>query len=112
MLYCGVSGASLEFVMYSSIGVVAMQYYDRSLTALKSIGAAIQTDPIRVKEKRYSSNGYGYETYMAPVVYGKEKFYHALSVSKAVGTSVIISSEDNIREDFFNYLMGQYDYPL
>jgi hypothetical protein len=104
--------ASMEYALFSNVGVVAVSYFERSLSTLKSVGAALQTDDVRVSCKFFCSNKGGYDTYIVPVVYGKEKFYHALSVSKLLGESVVISSEEGRETDFFNYLMGKYDYPL
>lgn len=112
MISCGVCTASLDYAVFSSEGLIAASFYDRSLSTLKSIGASLSTDTVTAGDCRYASSKKEYQVFFSPVSYGKEMFYHAFAVNGACGKEFIITSEDRKETDFYNFLMGQFNLPL
>lgn len=111
-LTSGLIKVSLDFAIKSNLGIVAVSYFDRSLALMKSIGASLNTETVSIGEKYILCNEEGYDTYITPVVYGKEKFFHAVSISKALNEKVLISVDHMLHSDFFNHLMQKFNLPL
>lgn len=109
---CGVCNAALDYAVFDSFGLVCASFYDRSFSNLKSIGASLSTDTVYAKDVRMLSTKEPYEVFYTPVTYGKEKYFHAFAMHTKVNKDFFITTKERAAEDFYNYLMNSYDFPL
>ena len=112
MIQGGYYSANLEYALIGNNGLVFVSFFDRSLSGVKSVAASInEADNVRISGRSVEIMGQ-YDCYVAPVVYGKEKFYHCYAVTKSLNKSLILTTEENKQSDFFSFLMEKYNYPL
>lgn len=123
MIYLDTSRCHLDFMLAASrINVAVISYYDRSLTTIKAMGAALNYSstqeltildgPNNRTSYKYSVAGQEYDTYIQPIVVGKEKFYHAISVNKGINKNLLLLVEGQEAESYYDYLMNEFDLPL
>lgn len=104
---------------------VVMTYYDRSVSAVKAFGAnmSVCADDIvwvttrdehgrAMGQMRLSVRGRGYDSFNQPIVAGKEKFYHGLSMEKTVGEEFLLIDRNRRGQMIYNWLMNTFDLPL
>lgn len=116
---CGIK-AHLDFLLAADINNVAfVSYYDRSLSTLKSIGGALNFSVEKInicKNKnsirKYEIHGSGFNTYIQPIVVGKEKFYHAISINKDVNKRILILNKEDEVNHYYDHLMKEFNLPL
>lgn len=95
-IVAGGSIVHLDFILLScgnEAGVVS--YFDRSLSSVKSFGAMLTLGNRFDTEERSVCTSGAYETFIQPVFFGKEKFYHALSIAKGCGTELFMYTKEN-----------------
>lgn len=112
MIKCGMQEAALDYAILSDCGVVAASFFDRSLMLVRSVAGSMNTEGVQIGGKPYLCNKAGYDTFINPVVYGKEKYYHAFSITKSINDSVFITTADRAPMDYYNLLMSKFDLPL
>lgn len=112
-IVAGGSIVHLDFILLScgnEAGVVS--YFDRSLSSVKSFGAMLTLgNRLDTEECSVCTTG-AYETFIQPVFFGKEKFYHALSIAKGCGTELLMYTKENRGRQFYDFLMKNFDLPL
>lgn len=104
----------------NNTSMAVLSYYNRSLSSLKAFAGQLNTSraDLRIEDngrffRRVSRRRDDqFETYFQPVVVGKEKYYHALSINKAVNDRLILCEKGNEGESFYNFLMAKFDLPL
>lgn len=112
--------AYLDFMLVAlSEQPVVLSFFDRSQQVVRSIGAGLNYGKhVTVRKTSYPKNNFymrdcsGYDVYVAPVIYGKERYYHGLAISKDLNDRYLISTDDKIEEHFFDFLMKNYELPL
>ena len=112
--------AHLDYLLAADINNVAIiSYYERSLSTLKSIGGALNfSERLTIYDnsmhsiKRLQTVGSGFNTYIQPVIVGKEKFFHAISISNDVNKGILILNKEDEANDYYNYLMKEFNLPL
>lgn len=52
------------------------------------------------------------DSYHTTLIRGKEPVNHALSISKAVNNKYILTTQEHVHTDIYNWLMSNFDYPL
>lgn len=112
-IIAGGSIVHLDFILLSKgndAGVVS--YFDRSLSSVKSFGAMLTLGNVLDTGERNVKTDGEYETFIQPVFFGKEKFYHALSVAKDCGTKLFMYTKENRGRQFYDFLMQNFDLPL
>jgi SNF2 family DNA or RNA helicase len=112
-IVAGGSIVHLDFILLScgnEAGVVS--YFDRSLSSVKSFGAMLTLGNRFDTEERSVCTSGAYETFIQPVFFGKEKFYHALSIAKGCGTELFMYTKENRGRQFYDFLMKNFDLPL
>lgn len=111
----------LDFLLAADrYNVAVISYYDRSLSNIKAIGAALNYSNGRLDyldthgsvNTQYQLMGCEFDTYIQPIVVGKEKFYHAISINKMINKRLLILVEENEANNFYDYLMREFDLPL
>lgn len=118
MIKCGMCSAHLDYAFTGKNRVCAISFFGRSLSGLKAIGACLGKEDVVMdpdhtqKTYRIPTRGEEFQVFFTPVVYGKEKFYHALAVNKGIGNSFFLSEPSNAPEDFYNLLMQNFNLPL
>lgn len=106
--------ASLDFVLSADqYHPVVISYYDRSLAIVKSIGASISTSNMTfyIGSKRFGTTG-EYDTIISPIITGKDKFYHAMAISKSLNADVMVCKNGYQEISFYNFLMHNFNLPL
>lgn len=104
---------------------VVMTYYDRSMSAVKAFGANMSVcsddfvwvtgrDEQRrpIGQMRLSVRGCRYDSFNQPIVAGKEKFFHGLSVEKTIGEGFLLIDRNRRGQMVYNWLMDKFDLPL
>lgn len=106
-----VNGATASLVagIICSKRVMLLSYLDRSIQAVKAVAAGLQMDSLYYDGRRIAC-GSENETYISTVVDGKEKFYHAVTLSKS--DNFILTTEERKTDDVYSYLMNKYGLPL
>ena len=121
MLELSGSKVYLDFILNSAASRPAViSYYDRSLTTVKSVGAALNysNEIANVLSERGTVINRiviaksQYNTYIQPIVIGKEKYYHAISIHADINKGIILLDKQNEANDFYNYLMAEFNLPL
>lgn len=111
MIRCGVTSAYLDYALVGERLYVA-SFYERSLSVVKSLAASLNTDTAVINGHVVHSGKDTFKVFFSPVVYGKEKFYHVFAVNEDINQSFFISKHENREEDFYHYLMNNYNLPL
>lgn len=122
---CGLSSVHLDFVLASDekCGPGILSYYDRSLQNIKAFSGMLSISCEKVRAWGDSMHIYYlgreecYQTVISPIISGKEKFYHAISIRKDMnvmenGYCTLLMEEGREGEIFYDFLMGHYDLPL
>ena len=52
------------------------------------------------------------DSYHTKLMRGREPVNHALSISKEISSRYILTTQDNVHTDIYNWLMSKFDYPL
>lgn len=118
------SVVSLDFLAtadgYDCPAVIS--YYARSLQSVKSFSAYLNlsSQDIFLRDGkgdsyRISHFGCGFHTYIQPMENGKDKFYHAISLNRALSSDdgeVILFEKGNEGKQWYDYLMHRYNLPL
>lgn len=97
----------------------AVSFFDRSLSMVKAFGAMLCNQKEKLhyvdsvgRTTEFILKGNEFETIIQPITRGKDKFFHALSINKQMNKEMILFRSGKEGEQFFNFLMKEYDYPL
>lgn len=93
----------LDFALLTDVdgqlGVIS--YFNRSNSQVRSFGASLTFEKgIQLDKKFYSIDGQKFQTYIQPVVVGKEKFYHAISLNTDLGENILLYEKKDVMRDF------------
>lgn len=110
------NGVYLDFCLSSGDMLGLISFYDRSLQVVKSFGASLSAHPferiLSLDGKRFDMRESSFDTYIQPVSYGKEKFYHAIAINRKIGTEGFLCIKENRERQLYDFLMKNYDLPL
>lgn len=117
-LRIGAYQVSYDFLISAdqySVGIVS--FYDRSLSIVKAFGAMLNSSNevlyVNGEERRsYMLKGSQYDNYIQPITFGKEKFYQAICINKEINKTMILFQKGREGQQFYDYLMKEYDLPL
>lgn len=114
MIKVGGLTASLDFLIAAekyNPGIIS--FYDRSLAIIKSIGASLNANwgEVFVNGKSFFVSG-KYEVIISPIITGKDKYYHAIAISKLLNSKLFICKVGEEEEAFYSFLMNQFNLPL
>lgn len=106
--------ASLDFILSADSNHTAIiSYYDRSLSIIKSMGASLNAGGTTIyacRKKYFAADSF--DVMITPIITGKDKFYHAIAVSRTLNISMMVCREGEQEYSFYNYLMHNYNLPL
>lgn len=110
-------GASLDFCIVAGEKPLLVSFFDRSLVTIKAIGAGFNTRRVSF---RLTGAGCGAESFYTEDSYdfycsrieGYDPFYCGLVVNKELHEKNLITTRGRETEDFYSYLMRNYDLPL
>ena len=103
----------LDFLLRTDLKQVGIvSYYDRSLSLVKSFAAGLSLVSTLCYNHDTLFLGGEFETFIQPVSYGKEKFYHAISISKGCGVKYMVYNKKNSGRTFYDFLMKNFNLPL
>ncbi len=113
MIRVGDCNVYLDVLVRSMNHICFLSVYDSSLQRIKAFTAKVNINEGNILIEGDSiKNTDHYQTYITPVMNGKEKFYHAIMINQNLKTKIIISTAEQAGTDFFQFLMQQYDLPL
>ena len=106
-----------DFVLAERCGdLIATGFFEKSRIKVKSAGARLGLNVVRYRWNNYGTkNDEGWNIAYSKLSMGgkgRDFFYYALAVSKEVGTRYIVTTEKNLHQDFYSYLMHNYKLPL
>lgn len=95
---------------------IVLSYYDRSQATVKAFGANLSVSNVDFQVSNSSASyrvfGHKYDSYLQPVIVGKERFYHGLSVERTVEDEYLLIDRNRKGEMIYDWLMNKYDLPL
>ena len=122
-LYVNGAEAYLDFVLMANKNLpIIYSYYSRSINTVKAVGASLNltgktilfTDcnksRLQFTTQPFLTNGW--TTKIQPIIKGKERFYHAISVHPKVGKDILLCKPEHLEETWYDYLMQNYNLPL
>ena len=111
-------GASLDFCLCTGQMPLMVSFFERSLQTLKAVGAGFNA---RNGHMRLHSSGYGsgittypsgaYDFYSTHID-GYDPFYHGIAISEELHKKNLVTTKGREAEDFYSFLMRNYDLPL
>ncbi len=112
-LSCDGVSATLDFCVQSSSGdVYIVGYFDRAKAKVKSLACQFGRKCIRKGYSKLSTNQGEWKTIYKPIRMGRDRFIYAMTFNKAIGESILVSTEESAKADFFNLLLTQGKLPL
>lgn len=111
-----ISGISLEvdfIVKNRADQVLMLGMMQSSLQKVNMAAALCGMDTFRIGcYEAYSTKGNEYHYLKTKMGGGYSGFYYGLVVNKDIGKKYILSTQKHIQDDYYNYLMGKFKYPL
>lgn len=104
--------AYLEFALVADSCICMASFFDRSLAGVRSISASLADGGIRAGGTKLHKPLWGFQSYVQPIVLGKDRFYHCIAFSGAFGKELFLTTGGSREKDFHHYLMHNYDYPI
>lgn len=104
--------ANLEFALVADSRICLASFFGRSLAGVRSISASLTHGNMKVGHRSVYKPSWLFQSYIQPLALGKDRFYHCIAYSEAFGKELFLTLENQKEEDFYNYLMHNYDYPL
>lgn len=122
-MYCGdVSVYNYFSLVTASNDVLVTSFFDSTKTRVNAVSARIGKDPINIrvnwKALRFQTeNNEGWSKTMLPMeVKGEDgtraNITLALCISEAIGKRFLITTPERMNDDFYSFLMENYDMPL
>lgn len=101
-----------DYLILADNTILAASYFDRAKVKVKAISASLGGKGLWFQYKTFSTKGESFRTVFKPVVMGRDHFIYTTSVNKEVGTRYLITTEDHLYEDVYDFLMTNYKLPL
>jgi len=102
------------FCMYTSYGkeILAAGFYDRAKSRVRSVACTFGLATVTVRWQRYNTKDGEYKAVYKPIRTGRERFTYCVVVSKAFGETKVLTTEADMYEDSFQFMMNHYKMPL
>ena len=114
----GQDTAALDYCLTCGRTILLLSYFDRSLITVKAIGASFSSKYAEMclfggYNGRDAVHHYGAEyEYYTTAVDGYDPFYQGVVINKELHKKYLITTDSREPEDFYNFLMRNYDLPL
>ncbi len=103
---------AVSALMHNNV-LLQVSYFDRSRNICKAVAATIDSGyPVRFGRKDGKTSKQDYLRLMELVPMGRDRFTLVTMVNKEIGKTYILTDDENLDEDFFNFLMNNYKLPL
>ncbi len=112
MIYGDGVSANLEFALLADSCVCMASFFGRSLSAVKSISASLAKSKVTFYGSRACKPDWMFQSFIQPLALGKDKFFHCIAVSDALGSDLFLTTRERLEDDFYNYLMRNFNYPI
>lgn len=87
-------------------------FYSRSKVMATGVASSLSLNNAEIGYRRVNSKGQEYAKAYKPVRMGLDRFTLATVVNKAVGKKFLLSSPEFLEEDFYNFLMSNFQVEL
>lgn len=101
-----------DYLLLADKTILIAAYFDRAKVKVKAISAMMGLKPVWYKRETYITKGSSFRTIFKPVIMGRDHFIYTTSINKEVGSRYIITTEDHLYGDVYNFLMVNYKLPL
>ena len=105
-------GVTGTYLVYFDNEVVLCGYFDRAKTKCKAVACTFGQSSIRFGYKSFGTKGQEFGTIYKPVKMGHDGFIYATTYNKAIGKEWVLSTEGQLFEDVYQYMMNKYKMPL
>lgn len=106
----------LDFIKTAdNCNVAVLSYFDRSLSLVKAFSGMLSLNTklyVETCKKSFTICDSKFQTFIQPIVVGKEKFYHAISLNKDLNDKILLFENGQEGTMIYDYLMKQFDFPL
>ena len=93
--------------------LLALTFFDRSKVLSKAVTASISEGySVRMNYKNLSTKGMKFYSCYKRVAMGRDRFILTTVLNKEIGQRYLITTMQDLNEDFYNYLMVNYRLPL
>lgn len=105
-----------DYILAINGKAVVFSWFDRSKNKTQAIGVKIGKSTIKQADYGYprvnvATSG-NYKIAVSTVKNGRSRFYSGLAISEDVGTTILITTRDEMLEDLYNLLMQRFSLPL
>lgn len=109
----GVSECLLDTLIFGPKGEPLLtSFYERAVQTVRGVGAGIVVDNRLIfRNKTYRLED-EFETIYTPIIRGKERFTHGVAYCKSLREKYLITTEKNMLDDLYFFLMNRYNLPL
>lgn len=112
-LTSGTSMVYLDFIVSGIYGEpLIVSYYDRSQQSVRGFGASLIINKSFSYRYRVRKNELGFSSSFTPVIKGKERFYHGISIAEDLEKNYLVTTRNDLYKDLYYLLMDKYNLPL
>lgn len=101
-----------DYLLKANNTILIASYFDRAKVKVKAIASMMGRKTLSYKGKNYGTKENSYRTIFKPVIMGRDHFVYTTSVNKEVGSRYLITTEDFLCRDVYDFLMVNYKLPL
>ena len=104
---------TLDFAIIAEGVPLFISWITNAKSKCDSIGCAIGNKTMRLRYRNYGTKGYKYKYTCCKEIMGRGYFYRGISIAEQlIKKSYLITDNEHLNDDFYNYLMNNYKLPL
>lgn len=108
-----VSSAYMDAVIIGPFGEpLFVSFFERSAQLVRSVGASLVLNGAFHYKNRIFKNNDKFSVSYNTMVKGKERYTHAVAVACNITSDYLVTTEEDLLQDLFAYLMERYDFPI
>ena len=114
-IVCNGLSAFGHFAVAAGNLLLAVGFYDRSKTRQRGIAASLGNYKFRWGFKDFATSresGTVWHSTLTPCEMGRDHFTYCMSVNDEVGKSYLLTTQTDVHNDLYHYLMHHYKLPL
>lgn len=106
--------SNLDYLVADGENVLFAGIYERSKTKANAIGAKFGYRSIRYRGTDYCTVGSGWNVQYirVPMRHGRDSFYYANAISTDVNEKYLVTTQELVHQDMYNFLMKKFKLPL